>query len=150
MSLCLSVMTIGVSIVRVSGLKVPGLQSVDVVWQVYWQYVEVCIGIMIVSATAFRTFFVQRAARNSARRSTPRSNFALRFRQKMQRDSSESNDEFGHGLPGHIPGGTMTGIRTFIDANGKTNNLGTMTSSISRESEDKKSLQTLEEMNSQV
>lgn len=144
MSLYLSVMTIGVTLIRVGGLKVPGLETVDVVWQVYWQYVEVCIGIMIVSATAFRTFFVQRAARNSAKRSTPRSYFAQRFRQKFRNRPDESTDEFGYGLPGHIPGATMTGLRTFINGNGKTRTVDTMTSSLSRESEDKQPLQTPE------
>lgn len=44
----------------------------------------------------------------------------------------------------------MTGVRTFINGNGKTNYVETMTSSMSRESEDKKSLQSLEEVHMRV
>lgn len=136
LSLCLSVMTISITIVRVSGLKVPGLRAVDVVWQVYWQYVEVCIGIMVVSATAFRTFFVQRAARSSAKRSTPRDYvFSQRFRQKFMRRSGEPKEDF-NGLPSHFPGATMTGMRTYIDENGEPKNVSTLASSVSRESEE--------------
>ncbi len=137
MSLCLSVATIIVTLVRVSGLKVPGLRTVDVVWEVYWQFVEVCIGITVVSATAFRTLFVQHAARSTAKKSTPRSYFGQRFRQKMQKRSAETDDDVGHGLPENFPGGTMTGMRTFIDHNGKTNNLDTMRSNSSMKSESK-------------
>lgn len=139
LSLCLSVMTITTTIVRVVGLKVPGVQSVDVVWQVYWQYVEVCIGIMIASATAFRTFFVQHAARSS-QRSTPKSYFAQRFREKVIRRTNESDEE--DGLPEHIPGAMLTGMRTFIDKQGRTGDLDTTASKVSFNSQhtDKESL----------
>jgi len=144
MSLCLSVMTIAVTLVRVVGLKVPGKQVVDVVWQVYFSYVEVCIGIMAVSATAFRTFFVQHAARSSAKRSTPKRNLAQRFRPKLRSSSEETDDGFGDDLQCEIPGGAITGLRTFINDNGKTRDLDTTSSSIFRESEDKEPLATPE------
>ncbi|KAF1959984.1 P-loop containing nucleoside triphosphate hydrolase protein [Byssothecium circinans] len=139
-------MTIAVTLIRVVGLKIPKQQTVDVVWGVYWQYVEVCIGITVFSATAFRTFFVQRAARNSAKWSTPRSHFAQRFRQKFLKRPEDTEDDSSFGLQCQIPGGTITGLRTFINDNGKTTNLETTTSGIFRESEDGEPLQSPEAM----
>jgi hypothetical protein len=136
MSLCLSIVTIGITIVRIAGLKATGLHTVDLVWQIYWQYIEVCIGIMIVSATSFRIFYVQRAGRSSARKAAPRSNILKRYRQNILNRSANTKDDWN--LPVPVPGATMTGIRTFIDGQGKTN---TMTSSDSRESDDEKPLQ---------
>ena len=120
------------------GLKVPGRwKDLDFVWQVYWQYVEVSIGILVASATAFRTFFVQRATRHSAiNKSTPVSQFAERFRERLRIRSRELDTESNYGLEGEIPGAEITGLRTLINDNGKTRSTDTMSGTESRESYD--------------
>ncbi|KAL5342019.1 hypothetical protein BJX70DRAFT_405376 [Aspergillus crustosus] len=57
-SLCLTIVMIALSIVRVCGL-VYG-DSVDSIWQTYWQFLGSEIGVFLASAVAFRSFFTAR------------------------------------------------------------------------------------------
>jgi hypothetical protein len=117
LSLCLSVATICTTIIRVTGLKLPGHRSVDVVWQVYWQFVEACIGIVVVSMMVFRTFFVQRAARASAKRQTPYTYISRLYRRGKR--TGGSRDPNNMELPQRFPNATLTGMRTFIQGGGE-------------------------------
>lgn len=114
LSLCLSVATVCTTIVRIVGLKVPGIKSIDIVWEVYWQFIEACVGVMVVSMMTFRTFFVQRAIK--AKRASPRVLFSRMyrrtFRRNYQNDVELPNESFPHP--------TMTGVKTFIDGAGKS------------------------------
>ena len=66
---CLSTIMIICAILQGATLETEGVNAIDVVWQIYFQMVEICLAVTVVSLTAFRTFFVQRGSRNN----TPRS-----------------------------------------------------------------------------
>lgn len=113
-SLCLSIMMIISAIVQISGIHAPS-HAIDVTWEIFWQLVEACIAVIMVSLTAFRSLFVahgaaaqnlQKRRPNSERRNRLDS---MRFWKKRVSDDSE---EMG-GLP-EIPRAIMTGLRTFI------------------------------------
>ena len=121
------------TITRASGLEWQG--KLDVVWEVYFQIVAAEVGLILVSMTAFRTLFVSRSARKqqSPQRYSPllgRSKAALKrlldprqWTSKYSRDSTDAQEHehpkenFEAKLPA-IPGGEMTGMRTFIDQQG--------------------------------
>lgn len=68
-SLCLTVVLVVVTAVRVAGLEVQ--QTIDPVWSQYWVLVSAMAGLMVNSATALRWLFVARstpAAKNGHRR----------------------------------------------------------------------------------
>ncbi|KAF2675664.1 hypothetical protein K458DRAFT_381119 [Lentithecium fluviatile CBS 122367] len=119
LSLGLTAFMVVVTIIRVSGLVKGGL--VDTIWEVYWLFLGGEIGIFLASAIAFRSFFITRA---QSKNSTPprrelrffSSTFARKFRRRSV-SQLDSGDE--QGLPG-IPGAQLTGMRTFIDQEGKS------------------------------
>ncbi|OGM45358.1 hypothetical protein ABOM_005551 [Aspergillus bombycis] len=55
-SLCLTVIMIVLSIVRVSGLA--SRDIVDTIWETYWQFLSAEEGVFLVAAVSFRSFFV--------------------------------------------------------------------------------------------
>ena len=55
-SLCLSICMILIAIIRISGLRAGN--SIDVAWEIFWQFMEACIAVLMVSLTAFRSLFV--------------------------------------------------------------------------------------------
>lgn len=129
LSLCLSVVMIIVTIIRASGLLTKSGNSVDVLWEVYWQYVEASVAIIMASLTAFRSFFVVRSSRvQQAHRATSYStHLALVkriFTPRTWRKSSAEQQGFElsdgklHELPKQplpdIPRPVMTGMHTFI------------------------------------
>lgn len=67
-SFCLSAVMIVCAVLQGATLETGGIQAIDVVWQIYFQIVELTLAVMVVSLTAFRTFFIQRGSRNN----TPR------------------------------------------------------------------------------
>lgn len=67
--LSLSLVMAIIAIVRMIGSIRPGLKSLDVSWELFWQQMEGCIAIMMGSMSAFRTVFSGRGpvrARNVA------------------------------------------------------------------------------------
>ncbi|PWY71379.1 hypothetical protein BO83DRAFT_427980 [Aspergillus eucalypticola CBS 122712] len=56
LSLCLTVVMIILSIVRVSGLVYRDI--VDTVWETYWQFLSAEVGVFLAAAVSFRSFFV--------------------------------------------------------------------------------------------
>lgn len=64
-SLCLSVVMIVVAIIQGATITYGGRDAIDVVWELYFQFVEVTLAILVVSLTAFRTLFIGRRAKNS-------------------------------------------------------------------------------------
>ena len=144
-SLCLTVIVIVFTITRASGLEWKG--NLDVIWEVFFQIVAAEVGLILVAMTAFRQLFVSRAARNQHLPSKSPSLW-LRSMNAMRRlldprrwtsgyskDTSggrkHSSEKGANGsderLP-NIPGGTMTGVQTFI------NNQGSETKSSSESS----------------
>jgi hypothetical protein len=139
-SLCLTVIIVTVTVVRASGLHHD--DSIDTVWEVYWQIVSSEVGLIMTSATAFRTFFVQRNSERDAHNTPPSSNrqrwgtktrYILglivapsRWRSKESRPSEESVDSWDlengqkiDNLP-QIPSGTLSSIGSFIRGHGRS------------------------------
>ena len=65
-SLCLTIVIIAVTIIRASGIRQE--TTIDSVWETYWQVISAEVGLIMTSATAFRTFFVARSAAQQRRR----------------------------------------------------------------------------------
>lgn len=57
-SLCLTIVMIALSIIRVSGLV--HVNAIDSIWSTYWQFLGFEIGVFLASAVAFRSFFTAR------------------------------------------------------------------------------------------
>ena len=55
-----------VTLTRASGLARGN--TIDVTWEVYWQYMSAEVGLLLSTATAFRSLFVSRNARQSQER----------------------------------------------------------------------------------
>jgi len=130
---------ITVTIIRASGLHHAG--NIDSVWETFWQMMSAEVGLIMTSITAFRAFFV---ARNNEphhhRQGSDPKRWSSRSKQLLRRliapsswrsrhtsetpggDSGKAAGRRAGGmrhLPS-IPRGTMTGIRTFIDGQGRT------------------------------
>ena len=116
-SLCLSFAMVIVTIVRVSGLR--NGSNLDPVWDFYWQVVESSIAIIMVSSTAFRSFFVQ----ERIRRSQEKRSWYHGVKQMLSSRSAGASEEPAHELP-PIARGHLTGLRTMIHRNGRTSQGG--------------------------
>lgn len=57
-SLCLTVVMIALSIIRVCGLMNDGL--IDAIWEMYWRFLQAEVGVLLAAAVAFRSFFLTR------------------------------------------------------------------------------------------
>ena len=114
-SLCLSIVMIIITIIRMSKIRIGPTQT-DIIWEVFWHQVEACTAVIMVSVSAFRYVFVAHEARQQppnrkrvwymSKKNLLRS--ALR-RKKLRSDSEEMMDRWPE-----IPRATMTGMRTFI------------------------------------
>ncbi|KAH8701391.1 hypothetical protein GQ44DRAFT_664913 [Phaeosphaeriaceae sp. PMI808] len=121
-SLCLTVFMMVVTIVRVAGLVYHGM--VDTIWEIYWMLVSGEVGVFMAAATAFRSFFVARnESRNYNSPHRVKLFFSDSFVKKFTRKRTETLDSLDcdtePGLPG-VPRAHMTGMRTFIDEQGRT------------------------------
>ncbi len=63
--LCLSVCTIFIACIRISGFRPQG--ELGISWQYFWWQVEASIAVIAVSASAFRSFFTDRSAMEGER-----------------------------------------------------------------------------------
>ena len=137
-SLCLTIIVIIFTITRASGLEWHG--KLDVLWEVYFQIISAEAGLILVSMTAFRALFVSRSAAKPQRsphmsyptfwsrsKSSLRKLFDLRGWSTLYRSKNSSGQEKlahtytedSYDLPNNIPGGTMTGVQTFINDQGQ-------------------------------
>ncbi|KAL8826676.1 MAG: hypothetical protein Q9191_003651 [Dirinaria sp. TL-2023a] len=107
-----------VTIIRVSGLHDPKANAIDVVWEVHWQWVEVCVAITMVSLTAFRSFFIQHSSRNQP---SPKKPWHASIKAAVV-GHHFSQENLATREWAQIPGGTMTGMRSFINGNGDEGN----------------------------
>lgn len=131
--LCLTIVVIVCTIIRIAGLRYDN--TVDAVWETYWQYVAASIGLTMTSVSAFRTLFISHQVRQkraewtqdfkycrllytSVKRALKRSFTFELWRSKTasskassgeDRPSYDSDPELGS-----IERGTITGLRTFI------------------------------------
>lgn len=139
MSLCLTVVMIAVTIIRVSGVLLD--DKVDAVWESYWLILHAEVGIIMTAVTAFRTFFVARSKHrrgqspgerthwyDGSKRLLQRAFSLSRWRSKSGEQSSrgyEAQQNVPHVFMGalpNVPRAHMTGVRTFIDAQGRMMN----------------------------
>lgn len=119
-----------VTIIRASGLKAKGarVNTVDVLWEVYWQLAESWIAVTMVCITAFRSLFVQ-TTKESSSDSLPRKWYNVLKRSlwthghREQRAFAGGDDERKErsleSLPS-APDAVITGLKTFIDEYGRT------------------------------
>ena len=100
---------IAVSLARVISAHYLGSRSQ--IWSTFWVQAETSVSVMAVSMTAFRTLFVIKAG---PKRTPPEHNHRSPSRQRLWR----KNDKIE--LPEVDTGATMTGMRTMIRENGRT------------------------------
>ena len=108
-SLYLSLIMAMIAVIRMAGVRLDG-DIADIVWACFWQQQECSIAVIMISVSAFRSFFVASSSKDSP--GQPSKPWKLKLSRKYWNmdDSAESNT---HGLP-QIPSATMTGMRTFI------------------------------------
>lgn len=94
-----------VALIRVSGLTLANY--LDETWMIFWQQMEACVAVMLVSVTAFRSFFVSKESRVSPRRRSPTNG------QVSRKPLVHWTKRAGIAIPS-IPSATLTGLRTFI------------------------------------
>ena len=111
--LCLSCVMVVASITRLAGMSFN--DSMDITWEIYWTWVEGCVAVIMASAVAFRTLFIQDHNKNPAQRKpAPFPSIRHRFQHNCKR-SHQANLEEGDlaDLP-QIPTATFSGLRGFI------------------------------------
>lgn len=112
--LCLSIAMVVVALTRISAYRLRGV--IDLTWQIFWQYMEGCIALIMASLTTFRTaFIIVSSKRNEKKRKGPSYSMHQRLKAKLSRNRSDELEKWANeeGLP-TIPGATLTGMRTFI------------------------------------
>ena len=115
LSLCLSIVMIMVSIVRMSGLRRAG-GEVDVIWQAFWQQQEASIAVIVVSVSAFRSLFVARLNNNLPPRGIRQSINDWRkkvARRRLGPTTDDQGNQGSHNLPA-VPSPTFTGMSSVI------------------------------------
>lgn len=99
-----------IAIIRISGIRI-AKDSTDIVWELFWQMIEACIAVIMVSLSVFRSFFVE-----SNSRPNPEQNKAY-YRNKRNYNGrkkwTDMDAEETETLP-RIPRAMLTGMRTFL------------------------------------
>lgn len=99
--------------VRVAGLSFRG--RYDELWFLVWQHIEACVAVAMVSLTAFRSAFISSDLLQRQKNLAKRQWYSSPLQTFRRKKASEQNDsEAILGLPS-IPGGTVTGMQTFIE-----------------------------------
>lgn len=92
LSLCLTVIMIILSIVRVCGLVYHDL--VDTVWETYWQFLSAEIGVFLASAVSFRSLFVSQNRSNSGPNYSVKRLFKESFHSPKRRNTMSVSDSW--------------------------------------------------------
>jgi uncharacterized membrane protein YozB (DUF420 family) len=125
-SLCLTIFLIVITVVRVSGLV--NKDIVDNVWEIYWTLLSAEVGIILAAAISFRALFVARSnskKSNLSPQEQARQFFKRSYLSRKRRKNGPYTDTFDtmsdteSGLPS-VPRAYMTGMRTFIDEQGRS------------------------------
>lgn len=61
--MCLSLVMVVLAIIRVS--KIHDASNVDVVWEIFWQYMEASVAVLMASITTFRTLFIRQTQKEA-------------------------------------------------------------------------------------
>lgn len=119
--LCLSISMVVIAIIRISQVHSPTYN----IWATFWQQLEGCVAILMVSLTAFRTLFVTSPSSESQEKAAARQH-GDGYRKRLwyrYKGSSGERDDAGSGkverakvVPVDItvPNAALTGIRTYI------------------------------------
>ena len=131
-----------VALIRLSGLQ--NGDFIDQTWVEFWQQMEACVAVMLVSVTAFRSFFVSSDSKQSPKK-------VAQINQQVSRkrpfDWTRTAD---HRLP-KIPSATLTGLRTFVRGGPREDPIySTLDDSMQLTSQDHGSLETSTEISKVV
>lgn len=94
---------------------------IDLTWEIFWQYIEGCIALIMASVTTFRTAFITVSSkRNEKKHQGPLYSMRQRLIAKLSRSRSDKLEKWVNeeGLP-TAPGATLTVMRTFIHRNNR-------------------------------
>lgn len=126
---CLSMIMVLIALVRMSVYRRHGNQ-IDATWHVCWLYLEACVATTMASITAFRTLFVHGGSKQreiKVQNQAAMYSWREKALRKIKSGRSDSWQDLSQGgsLP-KIPSATLTGIKSFINYNGRTRNATTM------------------------
>ena len=107
-----------------------GVVATDIPYEMFFQYLEAAVALLTASLTAFRTFFVTQRERTRYQDRMKKPLFSFRNLGLGKKPYDISRDEEAHDLP-EVPGATMTGMRSFIRRNDRTESNDTMMESFS-------------------
>ena len=146
-----------VATLQAATLTYMSVPAIDVVWEIYFQFVELTIAVIVVSVTAFQIFFVQQASHSSQGSSSWRPSWCKNKKFKKIWDkiwpspsteeskykkvwnklwpSSSSEESNPPQLNPQIPRAEMTGIRSIIDRAADSPWLGSSNSGIGQSHE---------------
>lgn len=115
--LSLSLFMIIIAVIRMAGIQ-QASGVVDIVWLAFWQQQECSIAVIMVSVSAFRSFFAQKANSYPAPRRRPEDYPPTIGRRIWRRERSEEDDlektlRNTNGMPS-IPSATFNGVNTMI------------------------------------
>lgn len=108
-----------VALIRISGYR---MWRLDLVWSLFWLYIEACIALITASLRTFRTAFITITHKKNEeeKKKKPSSFIHQRLMARLnRRNQTKELEETEHGLPA-IPGVTLTGMRTFIHRNNRS------------------------------
>lgn len=130
LTLCLTIVMIIITAVRIIGLKHNG--KLDYIWEIFLLAVAGEIGIILVAVTAFRALYVSRVkgsndqmtasfnwyykSKSAVRKLFSSVSGKSRATSVSRKEPENRNDE--RIILGRIPRGTMTGVHTFMGKNG--------------------------------
>ena len=84
-------------------------------WGTVWVYVEICVAVIVVSITAFRSLFIFEAKRSRERKPSPK----WSSKEKLWRRKGLGEYQTYEGLPS-IPSATLSGLRTLFSGGPQT------------------------------
>ena len=96
-----------IAIIRISRVHASDFE----IWATFWQQIEACIAVLMLSLTAFRTLYV--SAKASQGQQKNKANYS--YRKRLWPSSKKLQDERYIEL--NVPGATLTGMRTVIAGN---------------------------------
>jgi hypothetical protein len=113
--MCLSLIMAILALCRVS--KMHGHVAIDIPYELFWQYLEAAVAILMASLTAYRVFFVRHKERQRYKERMQRPSYSFRYFGRKKGSAATGTESE---LP-QIPRPTLTGLRTFIRRNNVTN-----------------------------
>lgn len=109
--LTLSTVMVIIACIRIIGFN---LLSHEYSWHLFWLQVEGSVAVIMVSLTAFRSFFASQGSAARGRKARPWYSSTVA---KLRRHKASLGDHDLENLP-PIPSATMSGLRTFIRGSG--------------------------------